>query len=77
MRPKEESTFLKNDLGCKHSTHVQQFVSPFVGTQTTTKAVLLAEEKYCSIVFEKDVRCLEKSLPSFMEAYAFQLLDQA
>lgn len=49
----------------------------FEGTLLATNACLVVEKHRCLVVYGNDSRCWERSMPSLMEAYAFQLLNQA
>lgn len=55
----------------------QLILDRLAGTLSTTKACLLVEEHQNFVGCDKDIRCLEKLMPSVVEAYASQLLSLA
>lgn len=73
---------LKNIASMKDFMHEfprsgQLTLDPFTCTLFTSKAFLLVKKYCCFFLFEKDVWCSEKLMPSLLEAYASQLHSQA
>lgn len=67
---------MKN-MVCKFSKPEQKILDAFLGFCKAYKAGVMVEKHYIFFGCKQNVRCVEKSVPSFVETHAFQQLKQA
>lgn len=77
VSPEQNIIALVNDFVHKFSIPGQVVLNPFARTFSTAKYFLLVEKHGSFSESDKGLRCFEKSVPRLVEAYAFQLLNQA
>lgn len=77
VSPEQKSTDLRKAFVRKFSFLGKLVLDLFLGTLSTPKASLLVTKYLCFVECDMNARCLKKSIPSVVEAYASQLVNQA
>lgn len=71
LLPEEKSVTLMKEVEHEFSRHGQLDFEDFSRTPSTSKACLSLDMHRQYVGFDKDVECLQTSIPSLVEVYAF------
>lgn len=76
VRPWKKRVVWMKDTFCTFFKPEQLVLDPFAKVLCTVKACLLLQKHRRLVGCDKDVKCLQKYMQSFVEVYAFQILKE-